>query len=53
MKTQTDLTKDLMNHIDYAQLSKKCRTQEDLASMTKMFMKNMIENMLKAELKSI
>lgn len=50
MKTQTDLTKDLMNHIDYAELSKKCKTQEDLASMTKMFMKNMIENMLKAEL---
>lgn len=51
MKVQRDLTEDLMNNnIDYVELSKECKTQEDLASMTKMFMKNMIENMLKAEL---
>jgi transposase-like protein len=43
MNTQID-------NIDFKKLSKTCKTQEDLSSLTKQFMKNMIENMLKAEL---
>ena len=39
-----------INNIDFKELSKTCKTQEDLSSLTKEFMKNMIENMLKAEL---
>ena len=36
--------------IDYKELAKECKIQEDLANLTKQFMKNMIENMLKAEI---
>ena len=36
--------------IDYKELAKECKTQEDLTNLTKEFMKNMIENMLKAEI---
>ena len=36
--------------IDYKELTKECKTQEDLAGLTKQFMKNMIESMLKAEI---
>jgi transposase-like protein len=43
MNTQID-------NIDFKELSKTCKTQEDLSGLTKEFMKNMIENMLKAEL---
>ena len=34
--------------IDYKELAKECKTQEDLTNLTKEFMKNMIDNMLKA-----
>ena len=39
-----------INEIDFKELSKSCKTQEDLSSLTKQFMKQMIEEMLKAEL---
>jgi transposase-like protein len=39
-----------IDNIDFKELSKTCKTQEDLSGLTKQFMKNMIENMLKAEL---
>ncbi len=46
-----DLSKDLTkDNIDFKVLSKNCRTQDDLSNLTKHFMKNMIENILKAEL---
>ena len=51
MSKADDLTQDnLIEEIDFKELSKKCKTEEDLASLTKQFMKNMIENMLKSEL---
>jgi len=49
MNTQISKQK-VMDNIDFKELSKTCKTQEDLSSLTKEFMKNMIENMLKAEL---
>jgi transposase-like protein len=39
-----------IDNIDFKELSKSCKTQEDLSKISKEFMKNMIENMLKAEL---
>jgi len=36
--------------IDFKELSKNCKSQEDLSALTKQFMKNMIESMLQAEL---
>ncbi|MFW0884349.1 hypothetical protein ACMCNP_04865 [Candidatus Acidulodesulfobacterium sp. H_13] len=46
-----DLSKDLtIDNIYFKALSKNCRTQDGLSNLTKHFMKNMIENMLKAEL---
>ena len=39
-----------IDDIDFKQLSKNCKTQDDLSKLTKQFMKNMIENMLKSEL---
>ena len=51
MSKADDITQDnLIEEIDFKELSKKCKTEEDLASLTKQFMKNMIENMLKSEL---
>ena len=45
------MTKEaVLNNIDFKELSKQCKTQEDITSLTKEFMKNMIENMLKAEI---
>ena len=41
---------EVIDNIDFKELSKTCKTQEDLSGLTKEFMKNMIENMLKAEL---
>ena len=49
--TRKKLNKEeILNQIDFKKLSKDCKTQEDLAELTKGFMKNMIENILKAEL---
>ncbi len=39
-----------IDKIDYKELSKTCKDENDLSSLTKQFMKNMIENMLKAEI---
>ena len=39
-----------IENIDFKALAKECKTQEDLAGLTKQFMKNMIEGMLQAEL---
>ena len=45
------MTKEaVLNNINFKELSKSCKTQDDIASLTKEFMKNMIENMLKAEI---
>ncbi|ADR18026.1 IS256 family transposase [Calditerrivibrio nitroreducens] len=41
---------EVLNNVDFKELSKTCRSQEDLSSLTKEFMKNMIENILKSEL---
>ena len=38
-----------IENIDFKALAKECKTQEDLAGLTKQFMKNMIEGMLQAE----
>ena len=40
----------VLNNIDFKELSKHCKTEDDIASLTKEFMKNMIENMLKAKI---
>jgi len=40
----------LLENIDFKELTKDLKTQEDLSVLTKEFMKNMIENMLKAEM---
>ena len=39
-----------IENIDFKELSKSCKTQEDLSALTKQFMKQMIEGMLQAEL---
>ena len=39
-----------IDSINFKQLSKNCKTQDDLSNLTKQFMKNMIENILKSEL---
>ena len=41
---------EVLNNVDFKELSKTCKSQEDLSSLTKEFMKNMIENILKSEL---
>ena len=51
MSKADNLTQDnLIEEIDFKELSKNCKTEKDLASLIKQFMKNMIENMLKSEL---
>ena len=46
----TKITKEaVLDNIDFKELSKSCRNEKDLSSLTKQFMKNMIENMLKVE----
>ncbi|WP_156922587.1 hypothetical protein [Lebetimonas sp. JH292] len=42
------MRKEAVLNIDFKELSKQCKTQEDISKLTKEFMKNMIENMLKA-----
>ena len=42
--------KNSIDKIDFKELSKSCKTQEDLSALTKQFMKQMIEGMLQAEL---
>ena len=45
------MTKDeVFKNIDFKELAKSHKSQEDLAELTKEFMKNMIESMLQAEL---
>jgi hypothetical protein len=41
---------EVFKDINFKELSKNCKNQEDLSSLTKEFMKNMIENILKSEL---
>ena len=36
--------------INYEELAKECKTEKELTDLTKQFMKNMIENMLKAKI---
>jgi len=40
----------ILNNIDFKELSKSCKSSDDISKLTKEFMKNMIENMLKAEI---
>ena len=49
MSTQVGKMEELEN-IDFKELAKNCKNQDDLTTLTKHFMKNMIENMLKSEL---
>jgi len=45
------MTKEaILNNVDFKELSKQCKTQDDISKLTKEFMKNMIENMLAAEI---
>jgi transposase-like protein len=44
------LQENLFQDVDFKELSKTCKTQEDLTKISQQFMKNMIENMLKAEI---
>ena len=46
----TENKKISITDIYFKELSKSCKTQEDLSALTKQFMKNMIEGMLQAEL---
>jgi len=46
----TEPQKNSIDEIDFKELSKSCKTQEDLSALTKQFMKQMIEGMLQAEL---
>jgi len=47
----TDITKEnIFQDIDFKELAKTYKTENDLATLTKQFMKSMIENMLQAEL---
>ena len=48
----TENKKISITDIDFKELSKSCKTQEDLSALTKQFMKNMIEGMLQAELEN-
>lgn len=41
---------EVLEDVNFKELSKNCKTQEDLSLLTKSFMKNMIENILKSEL---
>jgi len=41
---------EVLNNLDFKKLAKTCKDQKDLSSLTRQFMKNMIENILKAEL---
>ena len=36
--------------MDFKELAKSCKNTDDISKLTKEFMKNMIENMLKAEI---
>ena len=40
----------VMSNIDFKELSKNCKSIDDINKLTKQFMKNMIENMLNAEI---
>ena len=40
----------VMKNIDFKELSKNCKSIDDINKLTKQFMKNMIENMLNAEM---
>jgi transposase-like protein len=42
--------KNRIDEIDFKELAKSCKTQEDLSALSKQFMKQMIEGMLQAEL---
>ena len=44
------IMKKAFNDIDFKELAKSCKDQNDLANLSKEFMKNMIESMLQAEL---
>ena len=49
-KTANLKKENLLENVDFKELSKNCKNQEDLSNLTKSFMKNMIENILKSEL---
>ena len=40
----------VMRNIDFKELSKNCKSIDDINKLTKQFMKNMIENMLNTEI---
>ena len=45
------MTKEaILNNVDFKELAKSCKSTDDISKLTKEFMKNMIENMLKAEI---
>lgn len=46
----TKAQKNEIDEIDFRELSKNCKTQEDLSALTGQFMKQMIEGMLQAEI---
>ncbi len=40
----------VLNNINFKKLTKSCKSSDDISKLTKEFMKNMIENILKAEI---
>ncbi len=50
MNTNNLTKENIINNIDFKELAKTHKTQDDLASLTKQFMKNLIENMFQTEL---
>ena len=47
MKNNKSITREnVLKEIDFHELSKNCKTQDDLSELTKEFMKNMIENII-------
>jgi len=45
------MTKEaILNNVDFKELAKGCKSTDDISKITKEFMKNMIESMLKAEI---
>jgi len=44
------MQEELISNIDFKELSKNCKSVDDISNLTKEFMKNMIEKMLEAEI---
>ena len=51
MSNKININKETnLDNIDFKKLSKTCKNEQDISSLTKEFMKNMIQNMLSSEI---